>query len=88
MKKKFRVVKNFKIVKQSCSLNRYYRVGAEYSFGVKNIEIWVPAFFKHNNSSVATVVYLSLLVYLRPKSTYLEWKTSDIRRIDFSIFHF
>ena len=26
MKKKFRVVKNFKIVKQSCSLNRYYRV--------------------------------------------------------------
>ena len=26
MEKKFRVVKNFKIVKQSCSLNRYYRV--------------------------------------------------------------
>ena len=26
MKKKFRVVKNFKIVKRSCSLNRYYRV--------------------------------------------------------------
>ena len=25
------------------------------SFEVKNIEIWVPAFFKHNNSSVATV---------------------------------
>ena len=26
MKKMFRVVKNFKIVKRSCSLNRYYRV--------------------------------------------------------------
>ena len=30
-------------------------MGADYSFKVKNIEIWVPAFFKHNNSSVATV---------------------------------
>ena len=26
MKKKYRVEKNFKIVKRSCSLNRYYRV--------------------------------------------------------------
>ena len=26
MKKKFRVVKNFKIVKRPCFLNRYYRV--------------------------------------------------------------
>ena len=26
MKKGFRVVKNFKIVQRSCSLNRYYRV--------------------------------------------------------------
>ena len=26
MKKKIRVVKNFKIVKRPCSLNRYYRV--------------------------------------------------------------
>ena len=30
-------------------------MGADYSFEVKNIEIWAPAFFKHNNSSVATV---------------------------------
>ena len=30
-------------------------MGADYLFGVKNIEIWAPAFFKHNNSSVATV---------------------------------
>ena len=38
-------------------------LGAEYSFEVKNIEIWVPTFFKHNNSSVATV------------SQYLNFKT-------------
>ena len=31
-------------------------MGADYSFEVKIIEIWVPAFFKHNNSSLATVV--------------------------------
>jgi hypothetical protein len=24
-------------------------MGADYSFEVKNIEIWVPTFFKHNN---------------------------------------
>ena len=30
-------------------------MGAEYSFDLKNIEIWAPAFFKHNNSFVATV---------------------------------
>ena len=34
-------------------------MGADYSFEVKKIEIWVPEFFKHNNSSVATVVYLA-----------------------------
>ena len=28
---------------------------AHYSFEVKNIEIWPPAFFKHNNSFIATV---------------------------------
>ena len=31
-------------------------MGADYSFEVKNIEIWVPAFFMHNNSFVATVM--------------------------------
>ena len=35
-------------------------MGAEYSFEVKNIEIQVPAFFQHNNSSVATVILLQL----------------------------
>ena len=28
---------------------------ANYSYEVKNIEIWAPAFFKHNNSFIATV---------------------------------
>ena len=31
-------------------------MGDDYSFDVKTIEIWVPTFFKHNNSSVATVI--------------------------------
>jgi hypothetical protein len=30
-------------------------MGADYSFEVKNIEIWAPAFFKHKQSFVATV---------------------------------
>ena len=29
---------------------------ADYSFDVKNIDIWAPAFFKHINSFIATVV--------------------------------
>ena len=28
---------------------------ADYSFDVKNIDIWAPAFFKHNNLFIATV---------------------------------
>ena len=31
-------------------------MGADYSFEVKNIEIWVHVFFKHNSSFVATVL--------------------------------
>jgi hypothetical protein len=30
-------------------------MGANYSLDVKNIEIWVTAFFNHNFSSIATV---------------------------------
>ena len=30
-------------------------MGADYSFEVKNIELWVLTFFKHDNSSVATM---------------------------------
>ena len=35
-------------------------MGANYSFEVKNIELRVPAFFKHNNISVDTVPYKSM----------------------------
>ena len=35
-------------------------MSADYSFEVKNIEIRVPAFFKPNNLSVATVPYKSM----------------------------
>ena len=30
-------------------------MGADNSYEVKNSEIWAPAFFKHNNSFIATV---------------------------------
>ena len=31
-------------------------IGADYSYEVKNSEIWAPAFFKDNNSFIATVL--------------------------------
>ena len=37
-------------------------MGADYSFEVKNIEIWVPAFFKH--SSVATMCNLRSMIFM------------------------
>ena len=40
-------------------------MGADYSFEVKNIEICVPAFFKHNNSSVAAVFTNGVVVNVR-----------------------
>ena len=30
-------------------------IGADYSYEVKNSDVWAPAFFKHNNSFIATV---------------------------------
>ena len=30
-------------------------IDTDYSYEVKNSEIWVPAFFKHNNSFIAAV---------------------------------
>ena len=30
---------------------------ASYHFDEKSIKFWAPAFFKHNNSSIATVEY-------------------------------
>ena len=31
-------------------------MSADYSFERENIEIWVPAYFKHNDTFVATVI--------------------------------
>ena len=39
-------------------------IRAEYSYEVKNREILVPAFFKHNNSSLATVSSLKDMLKL------------------------
>ena len=30
-------------------------IGADYSYEMKNSEVYAPAFFKHNNSFIATV---------------------------------
>ena len=49
-------------------------MGADYSIKVKNIEIWVPAFFKHNNSSVATVRIFETITIIEPKlCLYFMW---------------
>ena len=37
-------------------------IGANYSYELKNSEIWAPAFFKHNNSFIATVLSASSLL--------------------------
>ena len=31
-------------------------IDADYSYEVKNSEIWAPAFYKHNNSFIAAVI--------------------------------
>ena len=31
-------------------------IDADYSYEVKNSEIWAPAFYKHNNSFIAAVL--------------------------------
>ena len=51
-------------------------MGANISFEVKNIEIWSPAFFNHNNSSVATVVYFGRSSY----ETFVGYPKAQIRR--------
>ena len=48
--------------------NGLIAMGADYPFEMKNIEIWVPTFFKHNNSSLATVIVL-WLIHLKGTTT-------------------
>ena len=33
---------------------------ADYLFDVKDIDIWAPTFFKHNNSFIATVLVFGM----------------------------
>ena len=53
---------------------------ADYSFDVKNIDIWALAFFKHNNSFIATVT----LQYIVQKHK-LEHPVNIIRCPKFSM---
>ena len=39
-------------------------MGADYSFEVKNNEIWVPAFFKHNNLSVGVATVQNAYIFI------------------------
>ena len=64
-----------------CLLSTISLMGADYSFEVKNIEIWAPAFFKHNNSFIATVAELSLTeqVFGKTKDQYInDWIKSQM----------
>ena len=51
-------------------------MGANYSFEVKNIEIGALAFFKHNNSFMATVKAKVKRPF--PKAFKLPGPTSDV----------
>ena len=42
-------------------------IGANYSYELKNSEIWAPAFFKHNNSFIAAVSILAFRWPFYPK---------------------
>ena len=37
-------------------------IGADYSYEVKNSEIWAPAFFKDNNSFIAAVNVVDIIL--------------------------
>ena len=50
-------------------------MGANYSFEKKNIEIWAPAFFKHNSSFIATVKNFD--VKIRDTYWFFVWAERD-----------
>ena len=63
MKKKFSVVKNFRIVKRSCSLNRYYGVGRKFCF----VKRWVNStllLLPDGNFKNTTHYFLKDLVFI------------------------
>ena len=51
---------------------------ADYSFVVKNIKTWLPAFFKHNNSSVATVWNFLFIYHKQKKQKKSEKDNEDM----------
>ena len=53
---------------------------ADYLFDVKNIDIWAPAFFKHNNLFIATMKLL--FFYLQKKVDHYDLvKFKKLRRM-------
>ena len=59
-------------------------MGANYLFEVKNNEIWAPAFFKHNDLFIDTVI-LSSFHSFQPKKAEL-WKCNYLRMYILSRF--
>ena len=57
-------------------------IGANYSYEVKISEIWAPAFFKHNNSFIATVIEYSPL----SKPLKFTYYTFQLRSINCHLF--
>ena len=55
-------------------------MGADYSFKVKNIEIWARVFFKHNNSFLAIVLMSVRTKQFEPKSFWTYTRTSHNTR--------
>ena len=64
-------------------------IGADYSYDVKNGEIWAPTFLKHNNSFIATVYFrfhlntlcmLLLLIGYKWFCVFLSQDTYNISR--------
>ena len=60
-------------------------MGVDYSFEVKTIEIWVTAFFNHNNSSVATVIQVLLTSKMRFSMASLIILVRDRKNASWSV---
>ena len=56
-------------------------MGANYLFEVKNIEIWVSTFFKHNNSSVATMIHVYFDKAAQIEKVEFAYKNYDLKKI-------
>ena len=66
---------------------------ANYSFDVKNIGIWAPAFFKHNNSVIATVegrgeasFDIPFMIHFMVHKWDVKTKGQVISKVNFKVF--